>query len=167
LAPKNIGIYGMDKKFIIFFIIGATSCSVFRSPSDLITAQDYENSARYNEAIEAYQKHINLRQKIASVDENPFFYYLMIGDNYLKLGLPEKALKAYRRAYNNKVESSFIVDRIKSLANFYSKLKNYDKAISILNEYRYLDIDAIDYEVDRIHKLMIECEDQKLEKHRQ
>ena len=124
-------------------------------------AQQHEARGEYDQAISSYLKHIDSRLQTKIIGENPYFYYLLIGDIYLKTEDPLAAKKAYDTARTNKVEASFVVDRAKLLAKYFSSKNNFDQAISTLNEYRELDSAAIDYEIDFIHKQMLTFEDKQ------
>ena len=137
------------------------SCFSFRTMSYAEIAQQYESEGEHEKAISFYLKHVDVRLQANIAGENPYFYYLLIGDIYLKADDPLAAKKAYDTARTNKVEASFLVDRAKLLAKYYSEKSSFDQAIAVLNEYRELDTMAIDYEIDFIHKQMLSFEDKK------
>lgn len=141
-----------------------TGCLSFRSQSYAEIARNYESQENYEAAIRAYLKHIAMRIDSSATGENPYFYYLLVGDDYLKLNNPSEAKIAYDTAKTNHVDSPLLVDRAKLLAKYYAKQNAFDQAINILNDYRELDQVSIDYEIDYIHKQMLEFEDNQTHK---
>ena len=151
-------------KWIIICLFSSliwNGCLSFRTFSYAEQAQEYETKGDFEAAIKAYSKHIQARQDSAIKGENPYFYCLLIGDDYLKLDKPVEAKAAYDTARANQVDPPFLVDRAKILAKYYAEKANFEEAIKILTDYRELDAIAIDYEIDSIHKQMLEFEDKE------
>lgn len=157
----------MARWFIIILLSSLiwNGCLSFRTFSYAEQAQGYEAKGDFEAAIKAYSMHIEARQDSALKGENPYFYYLLIGDDYLKLDKPIDAKAAYDTARGNQVDPPFLVDRAKILAKYYAVKAKFEEAIKILTDYRDLDIIAIDYEIDSIHKQMLEFEDKEKTKH--
>lgn len=148
-----------------------TGCSVFvwasdfRFPQNRLThaqrAQDLRNEHEVDEAVKEY--HLHIEQRLATANrpewENPYFYYLLIGDTYLENDQPQEAKDAYLTAYHEKVNEHFIVDRLVQLANWYLKHRQDEAGISLLRQYRELDPLLIDNEIDQMHKKIVSEED--------
>jgi tetratricopeptide (TPR) repeat protein len=124
-------------------------------------AESLTKEGRYQEAIAEYKLH--LEQRLADprrpADENPYFYYLMIGDMHLKLSDPAGAQTAYETARNEGVETALVSDRFRLLAQWYEERREHEKAIAVLHQFRDLDPLMFDYEIDRIHKTMVREEE--------
>jgi tetratricopeptide (TPR) repeat protein len=124
-------------------------------------AENLTREGRYQEAIVEYKLH--LEQRLASpgraADENPYFYYLMIGDLHLKLNDPTGAQTAYETARSEAVETALVSDRFRLLAQWHEERGEHEKAITVLRRFRDLDPLMFDYEIDRIHKKMVQEEE--------
>jgi tetratricopeptide (TPR) repeat protein len=111
-------------------------------------------------AIREYYLHINQRlheqqtQQIMS-SENPYFYLILIGDIYLEINEPLKAKEIYLEAQKNNVAKEFIADRLRILARYYRKRKEYHNAMEILEQYRELDDLLFDSDRDEIAKELV------------
>jgi len=150
-------------KIFIFCIscLILSACFSIRTESYAERAQRFEQSGDYESAIIFYEKHFNARMEDEKrpSDENPYFYYILIGDNYLKLDDPTAAKKAFDTAKEHNVAVGFLVDRYKQLARYYRAKANYNQALEILHAYRSLDDLSFDYEIDSIHKEMVAKEE--------
>lgn len=118
---------------------------------------------QFNAAIEEYEKHIKarLRDPNRLPDENPYFYYVIIGNIYLELKDPVSALTAYKKAEENSVEQDLVLDGILRIARYYEADQHYEEAIALLTQYRPLDELIVDGDIDRIHRKYIESLDEK------
>lgn len=131
-------------------------------------AEELYQEGAYLKSIEAYQKHIDqrLRTSNRAPAENPYFYQLFIGDNYLKLKSYEQAKTAYQKAADCGVDSKFVADRFLRLGRQLSEDSSLDDNLSLAIEslklHRDLDPLIFDAEIDRIHRLSVQKE-QELE----
>lgn len=123
-------------------------------------AEKLKTEGKLREAIEQYEQHIAERRGADSKfpGENPSFYYIMIGDLYLKLEEPERALDAYLKAYEDGVMPEFVVDRLRQVSAYYEGQQLYQQAIELLTKYRELDSLLFDWDIDRLHKKIIQKE---------
>ncbi|MCC6932320.1 MAG: hypothetical protein IT292_03595 [Deltaproteobacteria bacterium] len=146
---------------ILLAALISNSCNVFRSQSFAEEAQEMLKEGLYDDAIYEYQKHINYRLQDESrpADENPYFYYLLIGDIYLKQSKPEDAVLYYSLAKEKEVSAPFLSDRYRQLAYWYKQKGDYTKALEILETYRSIDETNFDYAIDEVHKQMLAAED--------
>jgi tetratricopeptide (TPR) repeat protein len=120
-------------------------------------AQELTTEKKYSEAIAEYQKHIDVRFKVKNRDpnENPYFYYLLIGDLYLKLNDPKTAEDFYRRAHKSEVPLPFITDRYRLLAKWHEENGDVEKSMAILNAHKELDPLLFNAAIDDLHKKTI------------
>jgi tetratricopeptide (TPR) repeat protein len=138
-------------------IYGGVYSSSFDHPisgSRPARAEYYRQSSQFENAITQYKLHVQdrLRDKTRPEDENPYFYYLLIGDVYLEMSDAAKAEEAYLVALEQEVELSYLIDRFSKLGFFFERLGDIEQAIEILNKYRHLDPLIFDSAVDRLHK---------------
>lgn len=137
---------------LVLLAIFTNACAP--APSPLRLAKSYEQKEEYQKAIEVYQQIIKNKSQI-------YIYYLLIGDNYLKLKNPDLAEDNYILAIENNAENEFIIDRIRLLARYFAEQNDFEQAIEILRKYRYLNPDSIDFSIDGLHKDSIKIEDEK------
>ena len=123
-------------------------------------AKEFRESGDHKSAIEHYEKHITarLQDKSRPLEENPYFYYILIGDTYLEHREFENAKASYIKAKDNQVEAEIIAFRIRKLALWLHENQRSQSAIELLTEYRELDDLSLDYEIDRIHREMVKRE---------
>ena len=118
---------------------------------------------RFNDAIAAYQAHIE--DRLAEDDrpawENPYFYYLLIGDIELRRGEVDKALKAYELAESNGVADELVADRYRSVGRWYEEKQELQSAIEVLSRYKDRDPLLIEAILDRLAKELTRLEDSK------
>jgi tetratricopeptide (TPR) repeat protein len=119
------------------------------------------SAQKYQEAISEYRTYIDLRLKEKTVSENysPYFYYLLIGEAYLKLDQPDQARTAFLEAKEHGTSPALVADKLRQLAGWYEERKRYDEAIAVLHEFRQLDPLMFDSDLDRNHKEQISAED--------
>ena len=129
------------------------SCSM-QNPTHRDTGDSLFAEGKYEQAIHEYEHHIQDRLKLHERPEweNPYLYYLDIGDAYLRLGRPDLALGTYLEAEQRNVEPRFVNDRIRSLARWYVEEQEPLKAIDILKKYRERDPLLFDMMLDRISR---------------
>ena len=140
-------------------ILCCASC-IFTPTSHLMRAEVLRRDKKYSEAIEQYRLYIEQRlaEKHVPEEQNPFFYYLLIGDSYLGLSDPASAKESYLIARDNKAEPDLVAAKLRSLALYYEDRKQYQDAIDVLQEFRELDPLLFDLDIDRNHKKMLEPE---------
>lgn len=131
-------------------------------PSRYDYAKHLIEEKKYDEAIVEYQLHIDERLNSPSrpTDENPFFYYILIGDVFLKKNDIQSALGAFKTAHENKVHDKLVLDRFRQVAEIYVLEKKFDNAIELLTTYREIDTLLVDSDIDKIHRTMIEVEEE-------
>ncbi|MCC6953700.1 MAG: hypothetical protein IT290_06245 [Deltaproteobacteria bacterium] len=112
-------------------------------------------------ALEAYRKHFERRlsDPRRPSDENPYFYYLPIGDVLLQMGKAQEAKESYVTAKEHEVDAALVIDRIRQLADHYVTKKEYAEALKILRAYRSMDVDIFDADIDALHKKSVAEED--------
>jgi hypothetical protein len=161
------------KPFAAFLLLPLAGCRIFfwgasgdveippPQRTHAVRAFELKKEKRFMEAVEEFRAHIDARTKSPSrpAEENPAFYYLMIGDTYLEAMDPVKAKEAFLAAKADGVESSFVVDRFRQLARWHADRKRYDAAIQTLREVRDLDSLVVDGDIDEYHRLSVAAED--------
>lgn len=160
------------KKTILFCIIFSfclNACTIYArnfSSEYYLTeaerAEALEEKGEYLKAIEAYEKHIVDRQESGKlfVNENPYFYKLLIGDLYLKLIQPDNAEQAYVFALEKEVSKPLTTHRLKKLGTWYEEKGDFENAFLIVEKHRELDPLLFDLEIDRLHKAKVEFDRQ-------
>jgi tetratricopeptide (TPR) repeat protein len=115
-------------------------------------AEEQLRKKQYDEACESYRRHVEAR--LSAKDrpewENPYFYYLIIGDIRLRQNKVDQALVAYEFAESKKIEPQLISDRFRYVAQWYEKNGELEKAMDILKKYRDRDPLLFDAVLDRI-----------------
>lgn len=154
--------------FALYLLISLSSCKFFIWTGTLEPVDSYATHAEelakkgnYKDAIKAYKAHIQSRLKDPgrAKSENPYFYYLMIGDLYLELNDFNGARDAYLTAKENGVSKSSISDRFIRMADWLVKIQQIEQAINFLRQFRELDPLLFDVHIDSLHKQMIHQED--------
>ena len=127
-------------------------------------AERHQRKEEYADAITAYKLHIDHRLALEQKPEweNPYFYYLIIGDLYLKEDLYQKALESYRFADSKKVDSGLVSDRYRLVAKWLADKERFSEAIDLLNTYRETDPLLYDMMRDRIAREMVQIEEESL-----
>ncbi len=130
-------------------------------------AEDLRKQAKFEEAVSEYLLHIDerLRATRRPPDENPYFYYILIGDTYLERHEPARAEQFYSKALDKKVEQALLSDRFRTLGEWYKKRNDFENAFKVLKKYREIDPMMFDFEIDAVHKAQVEKEEQE-EHHR-
>lgn len=150
--------------FFLFGLMALTACSLTGvrheelpdevSMSHAEAAEKLRKLSKFASAIEEYKKHIQVRlaKKDRPEDENPYFYYLLIGESYLRLGNLNEAEEAYTIALKQGINSTLVADGFRQISGEYEKRQDYDAAIEILRKHRELDDLLYDAQMDRLHK---------------
>lgn len=147
------------KLILQFSLLLICSCSnsSFRQRADV-----HRKDKDYQAAIQALEKHIASRLEIKNRPEweNPYLYYLDIGDIYLEQGDSENALKYYLLADEQKVKASYVDDRIRFVARWFEEKGDLKSAIELLQKYRERDPLLFDLVLDRVARQMVLKENQ-------
>ena len=124
-------------------------------------AEQHQRQKNYGLAILDYKAHIQSRldDSVRAEWENPYFYYLIIGDLYLKQENVDLALKSYDYADNKGVDSGLISDRYRMVANWLTSKGEYKQAIELLNKHRNKDELLYDMMLDRLAREMVALEE--------
>ncbi|MCC6220127.1 MAG: tetratricopeptide repeat protein [Deltaproteobacteria bacterium] len=123
-------------------------------------AEKLRQEGKADEAIAHYRKHIDerLADKHRKDSENPYFYYILIGDIYLETNRPTEALAFYKQAEESQVQREFVIDRLRQVASYFENESSKEKAIELLRANRDLDPLLFDADIDRIHKEIVKSE---------
>lgn len=140
---------------MVIACLSLSSCVVFSyysSETDLMRADKLMRDKKFPDAIQAIERHVAARLKIENRPdwENPYFHYLTIGDIYLQMGEPEKAVSAYELAEKKGVETTLVGDRYRYVASWYEKQGKLREAIAFLEKYRDRDQLMMDLMLDRL-----------------
>lgn len=146
------------------YILGLSfmlACSSASNNSLLSQADTAFKNEQYSEAEKLYREHMQVRLENESKpeDENPYFYFILIGDSQLKLGQVKEADESYKTAKEKGVFPQLVADRFRLLARFLFSQKKYDEAFLVLDTHRDLDQLAFDGLKDELHKKLISEED--------
>jgi tetratricopeptide (TPR) repeat protein len=153
------------KIFALLVFYPLLGCSFFRpdnKPSHARIAAQLREEKNYSESINEYHKHIKARLEDPrrEPEENPYFYYILIGDVYLDKGDQARALESYLIAKQQSVEVPLIVDRLRKVASHLRKQGKLKEALELLKEYRGLDEFVFDLDIDEIFKELVKREDE-------
>lgn len=120
---------------------------------------------QYDEAIEAYWKHIRLREGVENKPdwENPYIYLLDIGDIYLAMSNFEKALETFELAETKGVKPGYVNDRLRYVGTLYEEQGELHKAIEHLQKYRDRDEILFDLMLNRLARQIVTQEEQHQE----
>lgn len=125
-------------------------------------AEEHLRKDEFALAVEDYTAHINSRLEVKRPDwENPYFYYLIIGDLELKQSNVDKALQSYDYAAAKGVDIGLVSDRYRLVANWLAARGEHTQAIDLLNKHRHLDELLFDIMRDRLAREMIALEEKK------
>lgn len=149
---------------IFCLILNFCGCLLFSpGPSKLQKAEELSRQKKYDQAISVYHEHMN--ERLALKDrpewENPYFYYILIGDIELGTDKPEDALKSYVEADQKGVDDYLVADRFRSVARWYEDKGELDKAIELLLAHRDKDPLLFEAMLDRLNKTKTIQEDMK------
>lgn len=147
----------------LFYTTGCISLGLGKlgEPDYLRDAEELLRQGQNAQAISKYEQHIKYRLALETRPqwENPYFYYLLIGDIYLRDSNVDKALESYETAENNRVESVLVSDRYRYVANWYEQKGEADNALKILERYQDRDPLLFDAMMDRIAKEIVAREE--------
>lgn len=160
MGPYRSALFSVSWWILIAVSLLSSSCRGVLSVGGaykLREAEEYLRQERYDDAISAYQAHMEERLKLRNRPdwENPYFYYLLIGDIELGRDRVDDALHAYQLAEQHHIHRSLISDRYRYVANWYEKHGEYEKALELLTQHRELDPLLFDATLDRIAKALI------------
>ncbi len=125
-------------------------------------AEDELSHKKYDEACESYRQHVETRLKAKDRPdwENPYFYYLIIGDIRLRQNKVKESLAAYEFAETKKVEPQLISDRFRHVAKWHEQSGDIEASMNILKKYRDRDPLLFDAILDRLAKELTAIENQ-------
>lgn len=131
---------------------------------NLRLADELSREGKYEEAIEAYRKHMEYRLTVTNRPEweNPYFYLLLIGDEYLHRGDPAKALEQYEEAERKEVHPTLISDRYRAVARWYEEHGELQSSLGVLKQFRDRDSLLFDAMADRVARALTERENTEL-----
>lgn len=152
---------------VIFTTLAICGCSSsyfkFGPYRNAEQAEEYLRQGKLEEACESYRKHVE--DRLANKDrpewENPYFYYLIIGDIKLRDNKVKEALAAYEFAESKKIDPQLVSDRYRYVAQWYEKKGDYKNAMVVLQKYQNRDPLLFDAVLDRIAKELTNIEDAK------
>ncbi len=155
----------MKIRFFYILLILFSLCSCFSKETEQIInkVKELEENGKIHEAYKVYISHIENKldkKENNQTKYNPFFYFILIGDMYLRNKNYDAALSSYLIARSRKIKKEIIVDRIQLIAKRYIKEKKYQKAWDLLEKYKNLDELSFSYQLSELHKKMVK-EEQK------
>lgn len=147
------------KKTLYLIILIFLSCT----PKPSIhhnNAKELKEDKEFFKAIEQYQKHIDTRLAVKNRPEweNPYLYYLDIGDVYLEMNDEKSATKYYEMAEDKKVKPAYVNDRYRYVATWYEEKGDLKSALKQLKKYKDRDPDLFNLMMDRIAKEIVKKE---------
>jgi tetratricopeptide (TPR) repeat protein len=145
-------------------LIGLLGC-FSQGSENLRLADELSREGKYEAAIDAYRKHMEYRLSITNRPEweNPYFYLLLIGDEYLHRGAPVKALEQYQEAERKEVHPTLISDRYRAVARWYEEHGELQRALDVLKQFRDRDSLLFDAMADRVARTLTERENKELQ----
>lgn len=137
-----------------------TTFTLGPSRSHAAKAQELREEGKCEEAIEEYLAHIQerLAEKSRPENENPYFYYLLIGDCRLQMEQVDPAIAAFERARNEGVDRPLVSERLRRLGRWFEEQNRFEEGIEHLMKFRELDPLLFDLEIDRLHKAQVRQE---------
>lgn len=117
-------------------------------------AEKLSADGNFEEAIAEYRAHMQdrIRDLQRPTWENPHFYLLLIGDLLLAQGRVSEAEQSFLEAERAGVEIANVNDRLRTLAIYFEKHKDYRAALAVLEKYRSRDPLLFEGMADRIAK---------------
>ena len=146
----------------LYYLVWSGGATSDGNASHARTAERLRTQGKMEEAIAEYKKHIaaRLSEPTRPAGENPYFYWILIGDVYLEADRPEDAKRSYLEARDHDVDIAFVIDRLRGIARYFEQRKEYEEAIKLLKEFRQMDDFIFDYDIDRLSKEMVKAEDE-------
>lgn len=159
-APPSFNTVNPRPLATVVLMCVLSSCVSLKGPEVLNRADELTSDGRFDEAIAAYQEHIQDRLEDGDRPEweNPYFYLLNIGDIELNRDNPEKALARYEEAEQKGVALSLVADRYRAVATWHEERHELQKALAVLNRYRSKDPLIFDSMLDRIARELTQSE---------
>lgn len=143
-------------KLFLSFLFFLSGCLIVVADSHKTKSDNYVKEEKYPEAIKELEKHIDERLKAKRPEwENPYTYYLDIGDIYLKQDQIDKALEYYNLALKSDVKKEYVADRMRTVAIYYEDKNEVKLAIEHLKKFRDLDPDFTDMMMDRLARKFV------------
>ena len=155
------GLLSIFSGSFIVILLGCSTSGSFRP----IEAKQLAQEGHYDESVKLYQQHFaeRLNAPDRPANENPYFYYVLIGDVYLKQNKPTEALQYYLDAHKNNIDNKLFADRIHQLGIWYKANNQLQTAFDLLKQYHDLDPLILDFEMDQIHREMVKREEEGLQ----
>ena len=151
---------------VLFISLIVSGCIFNRSLSLADKAKELADGGDYDGAIATYTRHIEerLENPNRDINENPFFYFLLIGDIYLAKKDYKAAESSYSLALMRSVNKELVADRIYTLSKAIINqnnlnTKDLNTAWDLLGRYREIDPLMFDYYLSELHRTMIEKAD--------
>jgi len=131
--------------------------------NDRETADQLSGQGKYEEAVAAYLRHIKQRLSVKERPkwENPYIYFLDIGDIYLEQGNVTEALRYYQMAEDKGVKPGYVNDRYRYVASWYENQNKLKEALEHLNRFASKDPFLFGIMQDRIAKRIVAQEQEK------
>lgn len=140
-------------------VIIVCGCASLSGESTLQRAEKLASEGRHQEAISAYNEHIEDRLSSSRPEwENPYFYLLRIGDLKLLMAQPEDALQTFAEAEQHNVDPVLISDRYRTVAHWYLEHGRTQEAFDLLNTHRNRDSLLFDALLDRVGRSLTQTE---------
>jgi tetratricopeptide (TPR) repeat protein len=141
-------------------VLFSTSCVTTTSGvATLAEADKLREEGKYDKAILAYKAHVDSRENAYfKSKDNPYFYYLIIGDTYLEKDDADNAEKSYELASSKGVEKKLIADRWLNFARWLKDKKEFERAYMLLLKHRNLDPLLFDGLLDEVSRELVQDE---------
>jgi tetratricopeptide (TPR) repeat protein len=146
-----------------FALFALQGCLFYHPETWVDRAVRLQEEGKPHQAYSEYISHIESRLDAENrkEDENPFFYFILIGDAFLEAGDYRQALVSYAIAHSRDVQTGLVSDRVYLVAKRYSDAQEFDKAWEILKKYRFLDPLSFDYRMSELHRQMVQFEQEQ------
>lgn len=140
---------------LLFILISCSETTITKETKEQFNEKDF------NKSILKLEEHITERLKVKNRAEweNPYIYYLDIGDLYLKKGNIKKATEYYLLADTKEVNKAYVNHRLRNIADFYMAEKEYNAAINHLNKYKYRDELLFGLMLDRLAREIVNSDE--------
>jgi len=154
-----------NRILLISFLVTIVGCSFdlnhFGQFKHISKAESLLRQDKFEEACGEYKLHIADRLAVEDRPkwENPYFYYLIIGDIKLRASNVNEALAAYEFAEKMHVDLQLVSDRYRYVAQWYENKGQHGNAIKILAKYRDRDPLLFDAVLDRVARELTILED--------
>jgi tetratricopeptide (TPR) repeat protein len=147
---------------LVAVAIFPTGCNLIQEHQTF--AQKAEAAAKTGDldgAINNYYLHIQsrLKEKDRPEWENPYFYFLLIGDLYVQKNDPISALAKYDAASEKNVDPRLVGDRVCLLSRRLEAQGKFSTAYKILVKRHQLNPELFDIALNRVARALAEEED--------